>query len=480
MLVVLGFRPQSTRRGRAARLVLAAFMVGAAATCIDRPSLTAEPAALAAAPPELLDRLRADPYNYFRFINHEWTSRVCETFAADLPKQPMVQLHGDAHLEQYALTSDAWGLDDFDDSARGPALVDISRFLGSIDLAARRRDWTRDRDRLFDRFFEGYRRGLSDATYRPAEPGVVRWVRNQNPSPPREAFFAWAETKMVPMPAVSMNALLASMTVFSRIVRRERPELPEGYFQVVRAGWLRIGIGSAAIRKILMRVRGPSDDPADDELLEAKAIRALKGLECLELPKSRPAFRVIVGTHQVGRLQHNILVAGPEEEIPEMAIAGEHLRNWWVRSWEPSYREITLDDLRSVEDLSEVVYDSAVQLGSGSIHESSDTTLRTRSLAAIDALEPRLRQQAQVLVEQMVRGWGQLPRRGKAQSQATAAIAGPADRTVAVDSRSSSSTADVSPAAAFSSLNSVAVKARSRSNSTWRIVPDRSSPFTRK
>ena len=29
---------------------------------------------------------------------------------------------------------DAWGLDDFDDATRGPAPVDIVRFLGSIDL----------------------------------------------------------------------------------------------------------------------------------------------------------------------------------------------------------------------------------------------------------------------------------------------------------------------------------------------------------
>ena len=56
-----------------------------------------------------------------------------------LGSQPNVQLHGDAHLEQYAFTKSAWGLDDFDDSTRGPALVDIIRFLGSIDLTVRRR-----------------------------------------------------------------------------------------------------------------------------------------------------------------------------------------------------------------------------------------------------------------------------------------------------------------------------------------------------
>ena len=411
MLAIVGFGARSTRRWYAARVVLAVLVVDASAGCADRRALTAEPAALAAAAPELLDRLREDPYNYFRFINHEWTSRVCEVFGADLAKQPIVQLHGDAHIEQYALTNDAWGLDDFDDSTRGPALVDISRFLGSIDLAARRRGWSGDRDRLFDRFFEGYRRGLSQAAYQPAKPDIVRWVRSKNPVPSRDAFFAWAETKMVPMPEASMNGLLASMTVFSRLVRRERPELPEGYFQVIRAGWLQMGIGSAAIRKVLMRVRGPSDDPEDDELLEAKALRALKGLGCLEVPKSRPAFRVIVGSQQVGRLRHNILVAGPEEDIPDMAIAGEHLRNWWVRSWEPSYREITLDDLRSVEDLSDLIYDSGVQLGSGSVHEGDDGSLRSQSLSAIAALQPRLRTEAKALVEEMMRGWDQLRQR---------------------------------------------------------------------
>ncbi len=354
------------------------------------------------------ERLRADPYNYFRFINHEWTSRVCEIFAREVPAQPTVQLHGDAHVEQYALTSDAWGLDDFDDATRGPALVDIARFLGSIDLAARRRGWSADRDRLFDRFFEGYRRGLLEPAFQPAEPGIVRRVRSRYPAPSHDAFLAWAETKMAPMPEVSMNGLLASMTVFSKLVRRGRPDLPEGYFQVIRAGWLQMGIGSAVIRKILMRIRGPSDEPGDDELLEAKALRALKGLGCLEVPKSRPAFRVIVGSQQLGRLRHNILVAGPEEDIPEMAIQGEHLRNWWVRSWEPSYREITLDDLSTVDDLGDLVYDSGAQLGAGSVHGTDDPLLRTQSLTAVNALEPRLRKEATHLVEEMMRGWRQL------------------------------------------------------------------------
>lgn len=389
------------------RFVLAAWILFTGIACSDRP-LKPDPAALSAVTPELLDQLRADPFNYFRFINHEWTERTCEIFAADLPRQPIVQLHGDAHIAQYALMNEAWGLDDFDDSARGPALVDISRFLGSIDLAVRRRGWTKSRDQLFDRFFAGYRRGLSEATYQSPEPDIVRWLKIQHPPPTRPAFLAWAESKMEPMPVLSMKGLIASMAVFARLVHAERPDLPEDYFIVQRAGWLRMGIGSAIVRKVLVRVRGPSDDPGDDDVIEAKALRALKGLDCLEPLKSRPAFRIIVGSHQLGRLKHNILAAGPEEEIPEMAIEGQHLRNWWVRSWEPSYREITLDDLRSVDDLSALIYDSGVQLGSGSIHTttgSAEPGLQGESLAAISALEPRLRQETERLVKEMLLGW---------------------------------------------------------------------------
>jgi uncharacterized protein (DUF2252 family) len=110
-----------------ARSLLMAVCLALPAACGSR-DLQADRQALAAASPELLSKLRADPYNYFRFVNLEWTSRVCEEFARDLGTQPTVQLHGDAHLEQYAFTSSAWGLDDFDDSTRGPALVD---FIGS-------------------------------------------------------------------------------------------------------------------------------------------------------------------------------------------------------------------------------------------------------------------------------------------------------------------------------------------------------------
>ncbi len=398
-------------------VVAAVWLVVLSLVCGCR-QLRAAPGAVAGASPELLDRLRAEPYNYFRFINYEWTARVCEIFAGDLANQPIVQLHGDAHVEQYAFMNDAWGLDDFDDSARGPALVDIVRFLGSIDLAARQRGWTRDRDQLFDRFLAGYRRGLSDPSYQPPEPDIVRRLREQTPPITPEAFLASAETRMDPVSDSAMKGIVAAMDVFTRTVQQQRPEVPDGYFHVTRAGWLHIGVGSAASTKILIRVRGPSNDPADDVVLEAKALRRLAGLGCLQVPSSEPTFRVIAGNQQIGRLKHAILLGAPEIALPELTAQGQHLRDWWIRSWDPSYREVNLDELRSVEDLSAIVFDSGVQLGAGSVRgrtASEQTILRQQSLQAINALEVGLRKEARNLVLESLRGWREFG--GRSQSR---------------------------------------------------------------
>src|SRR6185369_4897407 len=113
-------------------------------------------------------------------------------FRGDAGVTPKVRLHGDAHVEQFALTKDAWGLDDFDDSARGPAAIDIVRFLGSIDLLTRERLWIKARVPLFDRFFEGYRHGFAEPDHLTAEPDIVHRLRGQAP-PTRAAFIERAE-----------------------------------------------------------------------------------------------------------------------------------------------------------------------------------------------------------------------------------------------------------------------------------------------
>jgi hypothetical protein len=386
------------------RLVLAAVCFGLTMPSPARAQLRPNPIALADAPAELIERLRADPFTYFRFINRAWTTRVCEILS-DVPDPVIVRLHGDAHVEQFALTTDAWGLDDFDDSARGPVFVDIVRFLGSLDLATRQRRWTRSRDALWDRFFEGYRRGLSDPDYRPPVPDLVRQLRKQAPVT-RAAYLAWGEQQMQTMADSAMKSVLDGMVFFERLVRSERPDIRAGYFAVIRAGWLRLGVGSAATRKVLIRVQGPTTDREDDELIEAKEVANLDGVGCLENPRTPQALRVVDGTRQLGRLKHNILAVGPTILIPAAADRAEHWLDWWVSNWEPSYREVRISDLRSVDDLADIAFDAGVQLGAGKV-----VSVRTQTLSSIRSLEVRLRRVTDTMIAELLAGWRELATR---------------------------------------------------------------------
>jgi hypothetical protein len=329
-------------------------------------------------------------------------------FADEIRDVPIVRLHGDAHVEQFTVTTRSWGLDDFDDSVKGPALVDIVRFLGSIDLAARQRGWIVERDSLFDRFFSGYRKGLRQPEVQPPRPVVVDRLRAGTQRSHQE-FLDWGETLMAPMADGAMKAVVTGMEAIARVVNEERPELSPDYFTVVQAGWLRLGVGSATAPKILIRIQGASSAPVDDELVEAKQVQSLDGLPCLQLPVSpQAAHRVILGTLQLGRLRNNILVAGPALVIPEVAAEGQELRRWWIRSWDPSYRELRIVDLRSPRELTQIAYDVGVQLGAGSLRESAGfqrTSEVQRELASLARLERRIRNKTSELVDELLAGW---------------------------------------------------------------------------
>jgi hypothetical protein len=370
-----------------------------------RGQLRPNPEVLAAAPAELVAQLRAQPFTYFRYINRAWITRVCEAFA-DVPDVPIVRLHGDAHVEQFAVTRRVWGLDDFDDSARGPLFVDLVRYLGSVDLATRNRGWTADRDAVWDRFLAGYRRGLSDRRYQAPEPRIVRRLRAQAPAG-RAEFLAWGEARMEPMDEAASKAILAAMEAFERFIRRERSNFAAGYFTVVRSGWLRTGVGSTALRKVLFRIQGPTAAADDDVLLELKEAANLEGLGCLQATSS-PA-RIIDGSRQIGRLKHDILAAGPSQLPAPLgsAIADRNpqLIDWWVSSWEPTYRELDLSDLRSADDLAEIAFDSGVQLGAG---EPQNSVVRKQALMSINAIERRVRREAETMIAEMLEEWRKL------------------------------------------------------------------------
>ena len=357
---------------------------------------------LAAAPPAMQERLREDPVVYFRFLNADWAAAVCEAFRGELHALPSAILHGDAHLEQYALTATAHGLDDFDDAAHGPSVIDLVRFLGSADLVARRRGWTAESERLFDRFFDGYTRSLADPAYSPPEPAVVARLRAR-PRRTREAFLAWGESLMQEPTPPQLEDFTRSLRLVEALVRELRPEVPAGYFRPKRAGWLRMGVGSFLVPKALARVEGPSAAPGDDVLLEAKQLSRLDGVPCVQVPLSGEAFRVIAAAEQIGRLRHRFLLVAPRREEQ-----GPDVRDWWVRTWDETYVELETADLASPDELAEVAHDVGAQLGSTNLRESIpllEAQLRHAELAAMRRLDPRIRATARRLVDELLAGW---------------------------------------------------------------------------
>jgi hypothetical protein len=100
---------------------LALFLVGlpamaaaAAAAPAEADGLRVDPADPGLAErPDLQATLRATPHGYFRFVNTGFARETCRLFADVADSLPEVNLHGDAHVEQYAATSHGRGFTGF-------------------------------------------------------------------------------------------------------------------------------------------------------------------------------------------------------------------------------------------------------------------------------------------------------------------------------------------------------------------------------
>jgi hypothetical protein len=357
-------------------------------------------------PAVLLAMLEADPYSYFRYVNKPWARRVCDTFRADLASFPRVRVHGDAHVEQYAFTRDEFGLDDFDDSAEGPSVVDLTRFIGSLELAVRRRGWTRELDRLVDDFFRGYLTALEKPDYRPATPAIVT-RRRPMAARDRDAFLAWADSLMEP---VAEDVTARARTSLTNVVGRlavEKPGFPVERFALKKLGRLQLGIGSLLTPKLLLRVEGPTKAPGDDVILEAKALSDLTAVDCLIIPPVQEALRVVDGSQQIGRIKHELLSL-----VPGVLTDDPVRREWWIRSWEASYGEIDVDHFDSTEELREVAHDAGAQLGSTNlpVHTEGGGAIRAREHDAVVRMQSRIRAVARSMSHDVVEGWEALQR----------------------------------------------------------------------
>jgi hypothetical protein len=348
------------------------------------------------------DKLYDSAFAYFRAINRQWTMAACAELGADLSPFPRVHLHGDAHVGQYTVTSDARGLDDFDDSSVGPAAVDLIRFLASIELVARERGWLDELDAVSEAFARGYRRGLDDPSYLPPDPAVVTRLRARVTRPPQE-FLAWAESLMRPIPPDERQDVERSFRFFREHAAEQMPSLSAGYFTAKRLGRLRIGIGSFNVYKTLARVEGPTPASGDDVILELKDVSSLGAGTCVSVNPGVEAFRPADAVWQLGRVRSRVLVTVPHHPAGRPDVPG-----FWVRSWDPTYQELTIADLESPSELVEVAEDAGAQLGAnntGRATSADRAALRSLERASFGRAEARVRSIARKLAAELVDAW---------------------------------------------------------------------------
>jgi uncharacterized protein (DUF2252 family) len=223
---------------------------------------------------------------------------VCAWFHDAGGSFPDVNLHGDAHLEQYAVTSLGRGLTDFDESARGPSFIDLVRFGVSLELAAREKDWPGEGRRAFGAFLGGYREALKNPDINSPSPAVVTRARGAFARDHRLALRrAEAMIDANPVPASEIEA--DSWDYVTQMLA-DRAGMPASFFRVKKAGRPTLGIGSALDEKYLLRIEGWSKEADDDQILEAKLVRPLADVDA-PFPFSGPSSLTASDRHSVPR-----------------------------------------------------------------------------------------------------------------------------------------------------------------------------------
>lgn len=363
--------------------------------CATTPPPDADIAALRAAP-WLQARVLSGPYGYFRFVNARFASEVCKRFEAQVTDARRVNLHGDAHLEQYAITDTGRGLSDFDDSASGPVVIDLMRFATAIHLATRSRGWTSSTDEVIDRFFAGYRAALADPTLTGEAPSVVTRLR-QSFHYDAKAYFEAVAKMCEPVSAQVDAALKKALASYVEIQKKRDAALSPAYFDVVTVAQTHIGIGSALARKYLVRVHGPTDDPLDDLVLELKEVSESRRGPCLDLGAARDPLRLLTTQARIAY--------EPYRHPGYLVIEGSP---FWVHAWARAYIELSAEKLESVEELGEVARDVGIQLGLGHpryIAAPFDAELRREILDRLEVDQPMVKREAQAMADRVELWW---------------------------------------------------------------------------
>jgi hypothetical protein len=350
------------------------------------------------ASPTLLEKLDGSAYAYFRTLARPFELRTCARFRDERWHLPVVAIHGDPHVEQFVVTPATAALEDFDQAAFGPAVVDLVRYAASVHLACRGVSWSCDADRVVAEYFRAYRAALDHPPERPPLTITAR-IRRETPAL-AESWLAWAEGLLRPLSSDQEERVRRGWAGFRQLEAEVHPERPAAYYDIVRVGSLQMGVGSALETKLLFRLRGPTDAPGDDLIVEARTSLPPNGNQC--------ALRPLHG----GALQPVLFMALLGPRMPDVygfAVLGtETAPEYWVQSWVPGYHELSIEDLRAETELVELAEDAARQLAGHfwlRFPEALRAVQRQAQLKAFDRTAAQAKRMAREFAEETLREW---------------------------------------------------------------------------
>ena len=373
--------------------VLCAALLAAPAKGTDR--LTVDPAdPRLAGHPDLSSKLARSAHGYFRFINAGFALETCYAFADVVDEFPDVNLHGDAHFEQWAVTSLGHGLTDFDDCTQGKPIIDLVRFGTSLMLAAHERGWANEDSRFVSEFFQGYRHALEDPDRTIPTPDLAVQI-SAGFTRDRERALREAHELIDTAPLLP-ESFAETAAEFAGLIRFGRDDLPPHFFKVKRVGVLSIGLGSALDEKYLIIFESWTEADDDDLIVEAKEIRDLSGNPCL---------RTDVGHSRI--LDGQMLIA--YEPFGFSAVVPRRDKFFWIHDWTDDYQETSIATVvRSTRDLKEIAYDAGIQLGRAHpkrLDGGPDKERQRRALKAVERYQGRLLGLARRLANETEAAW---------------------------------------------------------------------------
>ena len=376
---------------------------------IQQESLTISPDSFGLSQnPELLERILKGPQEYFRFINIRFAEAVCLRFQKQLEAIPNLNLQGDAHLENYAVTDRGRGLTDFDDPTLGPMVLVLVRFGVSIHLACRANGWRDKAESIVKSFLSSYGAALENPDLTIPPPELVERIR-AGFTTNTDRLLKSDEELMETLGEPSAN-FKGQFQQFVDQMKMRYPDLPRYFFVVKKAGRLKMGIGSAMDEKYLVRVEGATKAPDDDLLLEVKEVRNLHGISCILLEPGNPPLRPIV--------MQALLAYKPYRYtgfiiLPQAEGSGKK-KEFWVHEWYDNYQELSIrTSFQSPADLRDIAADVGVQLGLGHPRDISDADgsgLRSRLVRTLESLQVEIEQTISDLTQQTVAAWQQFRR----------------------------------------------------------------------